>query len=283
LNLSDAVMEGKYADEYVDAYWNDLERGSWLVTFVSGTEPQALDAREGAPFRGGDFITIGNGGICTAGFVVISGSTRAIATAGHCGAEGQGVEWALVDDTQDTPFPWTDGANTGGTVADVVYEGDADVAIITGGVSTVNFISTFADGKGRYVRSRTLRDDIDGDDRVCFQGSGIYRNNNANQKCNEISKEDRTSGAGIQHTWCIERRAYGGDSGGPVYRRYAPAAANVYGLVHSALSETDLLGFTHHHMCFTTIDSIISATGYSPKIEPTPRNDGTGDIDVPAP
>lgn len=50
--------------------------------------------------------------------------------------------------------------------------------------------------------------------------------------------------------------AYGGDSGGPVYRERSQGGADAYGSTTYRKHEHDIFWGSHYHNCWVTIDEI---------------------------
>lgn len=213
-----------------------FERGSFELT----------EERNNLPLKGGkwvDTVTL----YCTSGWLVQNpaGDVHRFTTAGHCwnGTTNTGI---TIDNFTGTRTQhWPQGWDT------------ANFSIPSG--TNLAEASTTVRSDGSYRRVVDPANPANGT-QYCFTGRGIVAQGD-DEKC---AGQSRSEVIGGKTLYCIERRTYGGDSGGPVYYIQSDGDGAARGTVVGDFTiHQSPPSISRHFTCYNRILDIANAGGWS--------------------
>lgn len=253
-----AAASGHRFDDAIDS----------VFAIVAGSV-ESVDFRETAHLRGGEYLRVPRGGRCTSGYRFQWNNTfHRMSSAGHCaGTDFNGVTGGTM---RHVTFSGANGAVIGTVTHNYLRDEGKDVLLFTlpSTALTQSRITTTA-SHHRDVTGRRTTGQMNGNDTQCFVGLGIRINDNVNKKCGPLKKEGVTwkptghpAGWVIRNLWCLERRTYGGDSGGPVYYEVS-VNAHAAGTMVGSKKETPLFQPVNWFACYHVISDIEAVSGYS--------------------
>lgn len=219
---------------------------------IDMTQAQAtpVNAWREQPVRSGRWVTVEgtDSPYCTAGFLVKSNSADVFrfTTAGHCFEGGPYVPNVRMSNaaleylgamTQYRPDGWDIG----------------NFSIPSS--SIVDNASVTVSSAGNYRRVHASGNPVSGG-QYCFTGRGIVADG-YDEKCGTQNKTRVEQG---KQLYCIERRTFEGDSGGPVYA----LNENGYALARGTMVLAMEAGFpTNHYACYNRIGDVATAGDWS--------------------
>lgn len=152
------------------------------------------------------------------------------------------------------------GSTTYGSINKVRWSNGGKTDVESFQVSTFDgqaAITVNANGSYRRVAERLTRVNQNIDTSVCFAGRGLWEAEGANERCGPIKKLNYSvteSGRTVTDTRCLQRRTYGGDSGGPVYGLRSDGRGRAAGTTIGVLT----ISGTYYN-CYSMIDNIEAA------------------------